>query len=163
MNNEIFEKIKDKAAELELSDHDLESVFTDHYNYKWDLEHYPDFPRAIFAKFLNDEFNFKRLEIKGGGERDDRDSYETEECHSIIELNGETFKLKYSYRSHEGYIIDDIWNWKPVVAKQKIIKYYETEFPFSVKDRINVLTRELADLRATAISVEKQKTETYYE
>jgi hypothetical protein len=126
----IIEKIKSKSEELSLSNYDLEQIFISNYSYhhKWETNKYPDSPRVEFYNFLL-EFNFKYLEHKGGGPQDDRDYYETEDCHSVFELNGELFKLEYLYRSYDGYTVPDFWNWKSTTATQKIVTYYELEKP----------------------------------
>lgn len=141
---EIIEKIKTKVQELGIIDYDLERIFIHGDTYKWEAEKYPDFQPLQFYKFLVEEFNFKHLESNGGGEKDDRDDlYESEDCRSIIEIQGKLIKLEYSYRSHDGYNLTNIWNWKPVTAKQKIVTYFEPEKP--------------------VVFVEKQKAVTYYE
>lgn len=141
----IFQEIKNKAKELELTQFDLECIFIDHISsiLNRDLEESPDFERTKFYKFLLDVYDFKHLGSKGGGEREDSDGYEDRDCESIIELKGQVYKLTYLYRSWKGYIIDDFWNWKPAVKKEKLITYYEPEKPVKM--------------------VEKQRTETYYE
>ena len=141
----IFQEIKNKARELDLTDFDLESIFIDPIVsiLNRDLEEYPEFEKTKFYEFLLEEYEFKHLESKGGGEREDSDGYEDRDCESIIELRGQVYKLTYLFRSWKGYIIDDFWDWKPAVKKEKIITYYEPEKPVKM--------------------VEKQRTEIYYE
>lgn len=105
----IFQEIKTKARELDLSDDNLEVIFIDHLSsvLNYDLEKYPDYERTKFYKFLLDEYNFKHLGSKGGGENGDLDPYENRDCESIIELKGQVYKLTYLYRSWKGYIIND--------------------------------------------------------
>lgn len=117
---EVIEKLKIKAEELEISDGVIEDVFL--MGNIWcvskegAIECGKEFEK--FGNFL-EELNFKHLNKEGGGEGG------TEYCESVIELDGQAYKLSYSYFSHNGYDIDDVWDWKPVVAKQKTVTYYE--------------------------------------
>jgi hypothetical protein len=121
MNNpEVIEKIKNKAEELGISDGVIESVLVNGDHWYFTKEGINECGEEFkkFGDFLT-ELKFNHLHQEGGGEGG------TEYCESVIELEGQAYKLSYSYFSFRGYDIDDIWDWKPVVAKQKTVTYYE--------------------------------------
>jgi len=114
---EVIEKLKNKAEELDISNRILENLFIEFSDYKWLLDS-ADKNLKKFGKLLK-ELKFKLLDQDGGGEKG------AEYCESVIELEGQLYKLSYSYYSHMGFSIYDYWDWKPVVAKQKTVTYYE--------------------------------------
>ena len=114
---EVIERIKNKAKELDISENFLDTLLIQGYDFEYYLIS-SDKEIEEFCKFLS-ELKFKFLHRNGGGEGG------TEYCESVIELEGQAYLLSYSYFSHQGYDIDDYWNWKPVTAKQKTVTYYE--------------------------------------
>ena len=107
--NDTIEKIKSVADKLEIYKDELEKIFIDGY----DLDDENEF--HLFLK----QYNFKHLHQEGGGEGG------TEYCEAVIELEGQAYKLEYSYYSQDGYNVDDIWDWKLVTPKTKTVTYYE--------------------------------------
>jgi hypothetical protein len=114
---EVIEKLKNKAEECKISNDILESLFVEWCDYTWMLKS-SEKNFKEFGKFLK-KLNFKLVDREGGGEKG------AEYCESVIELEGQLYKLSYSYFSHSGFSIYDYWDWKSVVAKQKTVTYYE--------------------------------------
>lgn len=113
---EVIEKVKTKAEELEISEYTLQEFLIDGHG-SWHLTN-GEGEIKKFAEFL-EELKFKFLQQEGGGEGG------TEYCESVIELEDQAYLLSYSYYSHNGYDIHDLWNWKPVTPKTKTVIYYE--------------------------------------
>lgn len=107
--NDTIKKIKSVADKEEIYKDELEEIFINGH----DLD-----DKNEFHSFLK-QYNFKHLHQEGGGEGG------TEYCEAVIELDGQAFKLEYSYSSYNGFDIDDIWDWKPVTPRQKTITVYE--------------------------------------
>lgn len=104
----IFEKIKNKARELDIDDGDMKEIFIDTY----------PIDNEELEKFL------KQLNYKYVCETDT--NYDSNDRTVIIELEGQPYKLTYYISSYgDGDIVDDVWDWKPAVKKEVITTVYE--------------------------------------
>lgn len=109
---EVIERLKAKAEQLGIDDSTIQEIIVDGEDYSNDDE------MKDFVSFLH-EMKFEFIYQEGGGEGG------TEYCESVIKLEGQAYLISYSYYSHNGYDIRDLWDWKPVTAKQKTVTYYE--------------------------------------
>lgn len=111
MTTDAIAKLQAKAEELMMDDSDVEEILLDEYGA---VENLPD---DDFGNMLR-EMQFKHI-IHEGGEG------EGDYAMDVIQLEGQLYKLEYSYASYDGYYIDDIWGWQPVQAVKKEVTVYE--------------------------------------
>ena len=103
----IFEKIKNKAKELNINDNAIIRIFIDAYSSD----------NEEFEKFLN-QLNYKFI-------CENDVNYDSNDRTVIIELEGRPYKLTYYVSSYDGDNIDDIWDWQPAIKKEVITTVYE--------------------------------------
>lgn len=124
----IIEKVKQKAEELNLYNDAIESALFFGKRQTTDpelSEYYKKYPESLDAAKRSYQFyqylmslGYKQIEQEGG---EKMGSY----AHTVISLEGVMFRADYSYSSYDGYYIDDVWDWKEVSAKQKVVTVYE--------------------------------------
>lgn len=113
---DVIELMKAKAEELGVEDaYELKEILVDGSEFLND----GDDAYSLFDKYIKEELGFEHIEQDGGGERGG------EYCFSVIKLQGEFYKLEYSYYSHDGFDIDDIWDWKEANKVDRTVTFYE--------------------------------------
>jgi hypothetical protein len=130
MESTVFDDIRAKAEELGIDRSDVEDSLVHGYldgeapdpKEDWYREN-PDWYNSRLKCYQFDQYLLERgykLIDSDGGEG------EGEKAHSVIQLEGEFYRMDYGYYSYDGYDIGDIYSdWDKVEPSEKTITVYE--------------------------------------